>query len=96
MIVLHLSNGDYRFSTEAFARRLMNICNSRGWTTLAQAQAAVSAMPFTAGGWTNLKKALGDLLLGSIVFPGELSNGGLTSSLTDDDVANRDVSTGIT
>lgn len=96
MITLHLSNGDYRFSVEAFGRRLMNICNDRGWTSLAQAQAAVSSMAFTATGWRTLKKALGDLLLGSIVFPNELGNGGTTSSLTDQQVADRDISTGIT
>lgn len=96
MITLRLSNGTYRFSEVAFAQRLLRMINRRGWTTLAQAQQAVSNMPFNAAGWRVLKQTLGELLFGSVLFPNDLQDNGLTPLLNDQEVADRDVSGGIT
>lgn len=96
MITIRLSNGTYRFSEIAFARRLCKMLNNRNWTTLAQAQAGLSALPFTASGWTNLKKALGELLFGSVGFPADLTANGVNTLLTDDELTDRNVAGGVT
>jgi len=98
MITTHGINGNYAWSDRAFARRCINLIDSRGFVTLAQAQTALTAMPFTAGGWTTLKKIVAELILGSVAFPSDLLPGGvgLANGLTEDQLGTRDVSSTIT
>lgn len=96
MIYFHYGPNSYAFSEEAFARRVCDLANRRGWTTLAQAQAAVTSMPFNAAGWLALKRTLAELIIGSINFPGDLDANGVKCNLDDDTIGTRDVATGIT
>jgi hypothetical protein len=97
VIGINTAAGHYLFDEVAFAERLINLLASRNLSTLAAAQAAVSAMTFTAAGFLNVKKVLADLVLGSIAFPDEISaDGSRLLTLTQGQLASRDVSSTIT
>lgn len=87
------------YFTAVFAKRLLNACAKRNWRTLAQAQAAISGMPFTAAGWLAMKRFLADVLIGSVHFPDDPTASGIPEVVSQADVtelADRNVAGGIT
>lgn len=98
LIFFNLTNGHYAFSERAFARRCMNLLDARNITTIAGGQTALSNMAFAGGGWTNLKKVIAELVLGSIAFPSDLNTdgSGLVPGMTEDILGTRDVSSAVT
>jgi hypothetical protein len=90
-------SGRYAFSSVAFGRRAVNILDSRGITSVAAAQAALSSMAFTASGFLALKKLLSELICGSIAFPSDLDASGINLvGVTQAQIATRDVSSSVT
>lgn len=97
MISIRGVNGrTYFFSVDAFGRRVMNLANRRGWTSLSDAQAELSALPFNAAGWRILKQMVAELVLGSIALPDDVASGWLKAAVTEADIADRDVGGGVT
>ena len=98
MLLVTMGGQHYGFSEEAFMMRAMNLVSSRGITTVAGAQTTLSGLAFTAGGWTNLKKVVAELIIGSIAFPADLSADGasLAPGVTEDLIGTRDVSSSVT
>lgn len=98
MWFFRLASGNYAFSERAFARRCMALLDSRTITTIAGGQTTLSNMAFAGGGWTNLKKVVAELVLGSIAFPADLTADGtnLAPGMTEDIIGTRDVSSSVT
>jgi hypothetical protein len=88
----------YGFSAQAFMLRAMNLLSSRGITSVSGAQTTLSGLAFTAGGWTNIKKVIAELIIGSVAFPADLSPDGssLAPGITEDSIGSRDVSSSVT
>jgi hypothetical protein len=93
-----LPTGHYGWSDKAFARRAMGLLDLRSLGSVAAAIAALSGMPFTAGGWTSIKKVIAEIIIGSIAFPADLSSDGssLAPGVTEDILGTRDVSSTVT
>jgi len=98
MMFFTLGGQHYAFSERAFAMRCLNLLGSRSITTIAGGQATLSSVAFTGAGWTNIKKVIAELILGSVAFPADLSADGTSFApgITEDIIGTRDVSSAVT